>query len=88
MMIMQSSSIIDVLCSESEIPRRRFGNNGREDYTVSLLSRPNDASLLVSDISTISIWCEPFNADFGILENIPAERTTSLAVSAPRNCHG
>ena len=67
--------------SESEIPRRRFGFNSRENFTVSLLSRPNDASLLVSNLSSITIWCAPFNAFFGRLDNIPAALTTSLAVS-------
>ena len=65
--------------SESEIPERRFGFNGREDITVSLLSRPN-SNLLVSEISSISIWCRPFNVDFGRLSNIPAELTASLPV--------
>ena len=65
--------------SESEIPERRFGFNGREDITVSLLSRPN-SNLLVSEISSISIWCQPFNVDFGRLSNIPANLTASLPV--------
>ena len=63
--------------SQSVIPRRRF--NG-ENVTVSLLSRPNDASLLVSNLSSITIWCEPFLAFFGRLDNIPAELTTALTV--------
>ena len=70
------------LYSESEIPRRRFGFSGREDITISLLfNRPN-ADLLVSELSSITIWCEPFNAFFGRLDDIPAELTSGiLAVS-------
>lgn len=70
------------LYSESEIPRRRFGYNGREDFTVSLLSRPNDADLLVSDLSSITIWCQPFNAYFAQLNNFAtALANSTLAVS-------
>ena len=69
-------------CSESQVPRRRIGLNGREDFTISLLSRPNDPSLVVSDLSSITIWCEPFDAFFGRLDNIPAQLTNGiLAVS-------
>ena len=68
------------LYSESEIPRRRFGLRGREDITISLLfNRPN-ADLLVSELSSITIWCEPFNAFFGRLDNIPAELTNGTLV--------
>ena len=71
-----------LIYSESEIPRRRFGFRGREDITISLLfNRPN-VDLLVSELSSITIWCEPFDAFFARLDNIPAEITNgTLAVS-------
>ena len=68
-----------LLLSEVEIPTgQRIGFNGREDFTISLLfNRPN-IDLQVSELSRITVWCEPFDAFFGELNNIPA---TTLPVS-------
>ena len=77
--VLHCISYVFLLHSEVEIPTgRRIGFNGREDFTISLLfNRPN-IDLLVSEISRITVWCEPFNAFFGELNNIPA---VSLPVS-------